>query len=406
MRSVSRPRFVFALAPLASCLASCLLHFEEVPRARPSHPSPARHSVWGPPRVEVDGTPVPFAFIRGSPFVDVRINGRGPYRFVVDTGSWQTFVDPALVEELGLPAERGAARFRDFSGGYITTDVVRMDLLDLGGTRFEGVWAESYRVPGLAQPNAMHAWGILGLSVFRSLTLVLDYPNRSMSLLKDPLQEPDGRRVFPLQLNEAGMIAVEMELGKVKRPFGIDSGAWSCFAVDSATASELQLQTRLQYGFRAQTTGGVILEEGIARLKGDVVLGAYSFHSPVVNTFYTNLIGGECLRHFAVLLDLKNGRVSFERASYSPIQTPPVTTYFAEVDPWGSRPVVRDVGRISPTEALLRKGDVVLGVDGQSAEGLGDIFDLWQGRVEPLHLTVEREGDVLAVDVPGTVYPQ
>src|SRR5208337_1767491 len=41
----------------------------------------------------------------GKPYVMVTIGGRGPYRFIIDTGTGaDAFVSPALADELQLPA--------------------------------------------------------------------------------------------------------------------------------------------------------------------------------------------------------------------------------------------------------------------------------------------------------------
>src|SRR5580658_7673496 len=48
--------------------------------------------------------------IHGKPFVMVTINGKGPFRFVIDTGTGgEAFVSAELAEQLGLPAT-GQAR--------------------------------------------------------------------------------------------------------------------------------------------------------------------------------------------------------------------------------------------------------------------------------------------------------
>ena len=61
--------------------------------------------------------------------VDVKINGRGPFKFVIDSGTPSTIVDSALVQELGLSAEGAKLR-------------VEIDSLTLGTASFDGVDAK------------------------------------------------------------------------------------------------------------------------------------------------------------------------------------------------------------------------------------------------------------------------
>lgn len=45
--------------------------------------------------------------IGGRPLVNVMINGKGPYPFILDTGASITAVDPDLIKELALPPRMG-----------------------------------------------------------------------------------------------------------------------------------------------------------------------------------------------------------------------------------------------------------------------------------------------------------
>ncbi len=47
--------------------------------------------------------------------VEVKLNGAGPYDFMVDTGATVTVLDTALFDELGLPAE-GSSRISSSAG--------------------------------------------------------------------------------------------------------------------------------------------------------------------------------------------------------------------------------------------------------------------------------------------------
>ena len=47
----------------------------------------------------------PIELIHDKPYVAVMVNGHGPYRFLIDTGTGtQAMISPELVRELGLPA--------------------------------------------------------------------------------------------------------------------------------------------------------------------------------------------------------------------------------------------------------------------------------------------------------------
>src|SRR3954464_15008351 len=51
------------------------------------------------------GTTVPMLDLGGRPMVEVRINGKGPYAVILDTGASVTAIDETLVKELGLDSQ-------------------------------------------------------------------------------------------------------------------------------------------------------------------------------------------------------------------------------------------------------------------------------------------------------------
>src|SRR5689334_5038561 len=57
--------------------------------------------------VPSEGIVLPMQDAGGRPVVDVRINGRGPYRFILDTGASTTVIDAGLNRELALPSPAG-----------------------------------------------------------------------------------------------------------------------------------------------------------------------------------------------------------------------------------------------------------------------------------------------------------
>src|SRR5258706_553297 len=110
--------------------AALMTHAERTPRA-------ARAKATTPP---ASGTATaPLDTRAGRPIVDVMINGKGPYRFFVDTGASHTVIDSSLTAELGLPV-LGETHMGDPSNPFaIRADRVRIDELAVGDARFQGV---------------------------------------------------------------------------------------------------------------------------------------------------------------------------------------------------------------------------------------------------------------------------
>ncbi|UDF02933.1 retroviral-like aspartic protease family protein [Asticcacaulis sp. AND118] len=71
-----------------------------------------------------------------KPIVSVRLNGKGPYRFVVDTGASRTVIRASLAAELGL-SSAGQARARGLGGVEYLTRYVIAEVEVGGGLRME-----------------------------------------------------------------------------------------------------------------------------------------------------------------------------------------------------------------------------------------------------------------------------
>jgi predicted aspartyl protease len=107
------------------------------------------------------------------PVVAVKLNGAGPYDFLVDTGATVTVVDPALFAELGLKAE-GAMKITTAAGAttYSRSRVKEVSV--------EGLAVEDVKVIGM---NAVSgARGILGENFLQHFDLLIDNQHRKITL--------------------------------------------------------------------------------------------------------------------------------------------------------------------------------------------------------------------------------
>lgn len=117
--------------------------------------------------------------------VPVRINGQGPYDFVLDTGATLTCVDETLADSLGLPEARGRIGAGAGIGGAGSMRLVEIDSVSVGEARAEALTGcavdlEQFREIGL------ETHGLLGLNFLRSFRVTLDFGTERLTL-----SEPD-----------------------------------------------------------------------------------------------------------------------------------------------------------------------------------------------------------------------
>lgn len=113
--------------------------------------------------------------------LDVSVAGRGPYRFVVDTGAERTVVSQQLAQELGLDP-----------GGDVTltsvASVTRVPSVFLSGLEVGRRTIPTIRAPSLDVRN-IGAHGMLGVDSLRSQRVIFDFRQQQLSLSNSHLED-------------------------------------------------------------------------------------------------------------------------------------------------------------------------------------------------------------------------
>ncbi|HEV2865442.1 MAG TPA: retroviral-like aspartic protease family protein [Allosphingosinicella sp.] len=113
--------------------------------------------------------------------VPVSIDGRGPYRFIVDTGSERTVISRELAADLGLDAGRTATVYSMTEASRIGTVVI--PALEVGRRTVSDIQA-----PALARRN-LGAEGLLGVDSLQSQRVELDFVRQEMSVTPSRREE-------------------------------------------------------------------------------------------------------------------------------------------------------------------------------------------------------------------------
>jgi predicted aspartyl protease len=142
----------------------------------------------GPSRVEApaDSAGGEVAFRMAGPqdvaiLVPVRLNGTGPYDFVLDTGATLTCLHVGLADSLGLPAPAGMLGYGAGVGSAGSMRLVEIDSIAVGAAR---AFDLTGCVLDLAQARAIgiEADGLLGLNFLSSFHMQLDFQRDILTL--------------------------------------------------------------------------------------------------------------------------------------------------------------------------------------------------------------------------------
>jgi predicted aspartyl protease len=244
----------------------------------------------------------------GKPFVMVIVNGKGPFRFVIDTGTGgQAFLTTALANQLGL-TETGHIRLSDPSGkGSQRVPMVLIHSLQVAGVEFSGIKAV---VHNLSDEDGF-CQGLLGFVLFRDYLLTLDYPNRRMLLTSGELT-PDGEQsVLPFHMPD-GIPLISLAIGNTRIDAQLDSGG-AGLSLPEEFAARLKFSSTPS-SFSNANSLSTRFQIKAAQLASDVHLGAYTFKRPFIeiNPAFPLANFGSCpMQSFSLTFDQKNTLVRF-----------------------------------------------------------------------------------------------
>jgi len=260
----------------------------------------------------------------GKPYVMVMIDGKGPYRFVIDTGTGaDAFVTPELADELKLPAA-GEVVVNDPSrqSGQRVSKVL-LSSVELAGVTFHSVRAVRHDVTG----EAGSCQGMLGFTLFRDYLLTLDFPNRVVTLSEGVLTPDEGKTVFPFRMPD-GVPITSLRVDGSSVDAQLDSGGGG-LTLPERLAAHLKWDIA-PAAFATGNTMTARFEIKAAKLNGDVKVGKYTFAHPVVEihpAFPLVNFGSPPMQNFAITFDQKSLLVRLNaKHTQSILSAPPTPT--------------------------------------------------------------------------------
>jgi hypothetical protein len=186
----------------------------------------------------------------GRVVVPVKINGRGPYRFIVDTGANHSTISPGLAQMLGLQTNTSTPMTLDGITGssqvaYVSVDQLQAGDLTIQRTALPVVWA----------PVMAGADGILGVAGLNDKSLLIDFQRNSVAIANrvDQRARSDITKIHALRVVNGGLLVVEARVGTVRADAVLDTGSERTLG-NLALRDALKMHSRGGRGFVAQLT--------------------------------------------------------------------------------------------------------------------------------------------------------
>jgi predicted aspartyl protease len=185
----------------------------------------------------------------GRVVVPVKINGRGPYRFIVDTGANHSTISPGLVRELGLTtATQSLITLDGITGAaqvtYVAIDRLQAGDLTLDDTTLPVVWA----------PVMAGADGILGAAGMSEKSLLIDFKRNRVAIASHigSNSRDQGIKIHAARVVN-GLMVLDAMVAGVRVAAVLDTGAERTLG-NIALRDVLKRQTRPDRSFVAQLT--------------------------------------------------------------------------------------------------------------------------------------------------------
>lgn len=291
-----------------------------------------------------DVSTISFELVNNRPFISIMVNDKGPFRFVVDTGASMSVLSDKTAAALGVKpvAKGGSARAIGGSGTFPILYGL-LDSLQIGDARIETVPIYIRTVHSTEDtPEGERSDGYIGLSVLSQYAVTLDYKSQQLLLDRTPLVredpkpdapnagEPAAPKVenlgalaagveVPIRSTSGGLASAEAHLPTMDRPlnFIVDTGA-TISVISKASVRRFELEGMKLKGETFRVIGAAGVEDGAEAL-GLATLTVNNLRKNNARALILDLdavnetsgfeqhgvLGGDYLRHFRVMLDLR-----------------------------------------------------------------------------------------------------
>ena len=157
----------------------------------------------------------------GRVVVPAMVNGKGPFRFIVDTGATHSTVSPGLVRALGLKPTAMPSIVLNGITGTALVFAVTIDTLQTGDLTVEGLVAPVVWAPVMAGAD-----GIFGAAGLTEKSLSVDFERNRVRVSRgiEPALRKEAMKIHAARLTH-GLITLQSQVGRVPTLAVIDTGS-------------------------------------------------------------------------------------------------------------------------------------------------------------------------------------
>jgi predicted aspartyl protease len=210
---------------------------------------------------KTDFIEVPFEFYRNNVILQVKVNGKGPYNMLLDTGTSPSAIDLETAREIGLKIKPvdvgGSGTGSDKIVAYQTV----LSEIQIGGLRAKNIAAlAGESLSKISQQLGKPLKGVLGYSLLKNLIIQFDYPKRvirfyATSPFSKGSKQPANRIILPFQLVDDTPLIEEIYVNGKKIRATLDTGSNGTLRLTSTAIKALGLEEEAQQAAPLSATG-------------------------------------------------------------------------------------------------------------------------------------------------------
>lgn len=188
----------------------------------------------------------------GRIWAPVFINGKGPFKLVLDTGASHSAVMQSVSDALGIkPDVRSSVMLRGVTGSR-AVPVIKVDSLRIGDLLIEPV------ILPIVTDALGGAEGILGTEGMADMRIFIDFRNDRIRINRSRNERaPAGFMTIPVRFMRGRLLSVNAEVGDVSVKAIIDTGGQSTIANNALREALARHQTRMK-STRDEITGATL----------------------------------------------------------------------------------------------------------------------------------------------------
>jgi predicted aspartyl protease len=252
----------------------------------------------------------------------VKVNDRGPFEFILDTGAGTSLLSPEVAKQLEVKVI--GSKEGQSAGGTVAVSLAKVDSLAVGEAKVDDVDVGIVDLAHIGKTIGAKIDGDLGYNFLKHFRVAIDYSNSEIRF-DDPKRVESFRRSpkteVPIRLANPAKPLILVDVyanGRGPFQFAIDTGT-STTAITPELAKDLSLSTKpigagTTAGAHVDVTAGALnsFQLGAAKIDNMAVVVAdfFAMLSNAIGAKLDGIVGYNFLRNYKVVIDYPNETLS------------------------------------------------------------------------------------------------